>query len=328
MPFRDSQSYEDADAGRGRLPKAAISKGESMGAPPIALFAYNRLTHTRCTIEALQKNYGADESPLYVFSDGPRSDRDIDAVNEVRAYLRCIDGFSSVEVIESEANAGLAASLIRGIGLVLNEYDSIIVLEDDLVTSPYFLKYMRDALRVYQDEERVASVSGYSFPLDIETAETFFLNYTACWGWGTWRRGWQLFEPSGDKLLSEVRKRGLCDEFDMRGAYPYTQMLQDQCRGKVDSWAVRWHASLFLAGRLMLFPGRSLVNNIGHDGSGVNCAGASHFDVSLSDTEVRVGGIPLLADATVSAAQEGFFRDLNPGLFRYLLRKITKRFSL
>ncbi|ACH39575.1 MAG: hypothetical protein ACD_55C00076G0002 [uncultured bacterium] len=299
-----------------------------MDAPPIALFAYNRLTHTRRTVEALQKNHGADKSPLYVFCDGPKSERDLDAVNEVRAYLKGVDGFSSVEVIESEANAGLAASLTRGICLVLDEYDSIIVLEDDLVTSPYFLKFMRDALRRYRDEERVASVSGYSFPLGIKTAETFLLNYTACWGWGTWRRGWQLFEPSGEKLLSEIGKRGLSHEFDMRGAYPYTRMLEDQCRGKVDSWAVRWHASLFLAGRLMLFPGRSLVNNIGHDGSGVNCQGASHFDVTLSDTAVLIGDVPLAADATVAAAMEKFFRELNPGLFRYLLRKLTTRFSL
>lgn len=242
-----------------------------MNLAPITLFVYNRPWHTRQTIEALQKNDHATESDLFIYADGPKKAEHAGAVDEVRDFIRGVDGFKSVTIIEREGNWGLARSIISGVTEVVNRIGRIIVLEDDLLTSPFFLRYMNDALDLYDNEERVISIHAYAFPLNGALPETFFLKGTGCWGWATWKRGWMIFEPDGHKLLEKINAGHLENEFDLNGAYPYTQMLKDQISGKNDSWAVRWYASGFLKDKLTLHYKKSFTCNIGLDGSGTHC---------------------------------------------------------
>jgi len=109
----------------------------------------------------------------------------------------------------------------------------------------------------------VGSIHGYWYPVDRQVPETFFLRGASCWGWATWSRAWQLFEGDGRQLLAELERQGLTHRFDLDGAMAYTRMLKDQIAGKNNSWAIRWHAAMFLAGRLQLSPGTSLVRNTG-----------------------------------------------------------------
>ena len=255
-----------------------------MSLAPIALFVYNRPWHTRQTVEALLANAEADRSPLYVFSDVPKNAALTRAGAGVRLYVRTITGFRSVTFIERESNYGLARSIIDGVTRLSDEYGRVIVLEDDLVASPYFLRYMNNALDFYEHEDRVISVAGYRYPIKHKPeSSTFFLKGTNCWGWATWKRGWDLFEANGERLLAQLRERQLMTEFDINGAYGYTRMLKGQVQGENDSWAVRWHASSFLKNRLTLLPYKSLVKNIGLDGSGVHCTRMiqNPFDVEL-----------------------------------------------
>ena len=259
---------------------------------PIVLFAYNRPWHLARTVEALRQNELAGQSDLIVYSDGPRNPDDQAKVEEVRKYLRTIEGFKSIRIVEREKNYGLASSIITGVSETIDQYGRIIVLEDDLVTSPYFLRYLNEGLDYYEKEDRVISIVGYIYPV-ADLPETFFLRGTDCLGWGTWKRGWDLFEADGQKLLAELKKRKLTRQFDFNGAYPYTKMLGHQIQGKISSWAIRWHASGFVRGLLTLFPGRSLVMHIGGDGSGTNCQVTNHLDVQLSEVPAPVGGIPV-----------------------------------
>ena len=290
--------------------------------PPIALFVFNRLVHTIHTIEALQKNHGARESTLYIYSDGPRSDADAEGVAEVRSYVKAVTGFADVILVERERNLGLACSLISGIDEVLDAHESIIVLEDDLITSPHFLQFMYDALRCYEHEEQVVAIHGYSFPLGIPLPDTFFVRYTGCWGWGTWRRGWDLFETDGKKLLEQLQRLQITKSFDKNGSYPFTRMLEDQVSGKVDSWAIRWHAATFLKNKLTLYPGVSMVKNIGHDGSGVHCGKSTFYDVGLTDEGVNVYPIPVREDMRVAGSLEAYNRRGHSGVVRYCLWKL------
>ena len=157
-----------------------------MNTAPVVLFVYNRPSHTRGTVEALQKNLLARESGLFVFADAPKSDEQAESVHEVRQYIRQIGGFKSVAIVEREFNLGLARSIIDGVTAIVNKYGRIIVLEDDMVTSPYFLTYMNEALEKYADDERVASSNGYVYPVDQPLPEAFFLPGADCWGWATW----------------------------------------------------------------------------------------------------------------------------------------------
>jgi hypothetical protein len=297
---------------------------------PIALFVYNRPEHTRVTLETLRVNQGASESDLIVFSDGAKSPDAEQGVSAVRGCLKRINGFRSVEIVESGKNLGLANSIIGGVTEVLTRYDRVIVMEDDLLTAPFFLRYMNEGLEFYESDERVASIHGYTYPVGQTLPETFFLRGADCWGWACWQRSWRLFQPNGRLLLSELKRRSLTRQFDLDGAYPFTQMLRDQIRGANNSWAVRWHASAFLAGKLTLYPGRSLVHNTGNDLSGSHGSDTTFYDVELANAPIHVGGAPVEESAVGRAAFIKFMRRgsrwRNPRLLlSAVVRRLTRR---
>lgn len=263
----------------------------------IALFTYNRLEHTRRTVQALAKNELASQSHLHVFSDGPRTPADAPKVDAVASYLQGISGFKSLEVVQRPRNLGLANSIISGVTEICGKYGRVIVLEDDMLTSPYFLQFMNDALDAYEADPEVISVHAYLYPTQKPMPETFFIKGANCWGWATWSRGWELFNPDGRELLEELEARSLTGEFDFDGGYPYTAMLRQQIAGANDSWAVRWYASAFLRNKLTLYPGRSLVYNIGNDGSGYHCVPTEAFDVKLASRPINCARIPLAENA-------------------------------
>jgi hypothetical protein len=282
--------------------------------------------HTQKCIQALQENALAKESELIAFSDGPKSGKDKAAVDSVRKYLKTITGFKKVSVVERRENLGLAKSIISGVGEVVNEHGRIIVLEDDLVSSPYFLKFMNEALEYYQDKEDVISIHGYVYPVDARLPETFFLKGADCWGWATWKRGWDWFEPDGKKLLAGIRDRGLKKEFDFNGSYPYTKMLEDQISGKNDSWAIRWYASAFIQDKLTLYPGRPLIKNIGTDASGTHLGKTEIYDVDVSREPVTIKGIPIEENEFARKEIERYLKIAHPGLAGKLLNRVARFF--
>lgn len=265
---------------------------------PVVLFAYARLDHLRQAVNSLRGNQEADSTSLHVYCDGPKNEGHKSQTDAVRAYVDSIDGFASVTRIYREQNLGLARSIISGVSEILAKHETVIVMEDDLVVSPYFLKFMNEGLQLYRDEEQVASIHGYCYPVEQELPETFFLRGADCWGWATWSRAWQHFEPDGQKLLDALGRERLTRAFDLGGSYPYMKMLANQVAGKNDSWAVRWHASCFLDNMLTLYPGRSLVNNIGTDDSGTHCATTDDFDQVVATAPVNVLPIEIRENAT------------------------------
>ena len=285
---------------------------------PIVLFVYNRPAHTSRTVEALLKNELAGVSDLIIYSDAPTRPEAADAVREVREYIRSIAGFRSVSIVERETNFGLARSIIDGVTAIVNKYGRIIVLEDDMVTSPYYLAYMNEALEKYADDDRVVSIHGYVYPVAQPLPEAFFLPGADCCGWATWSRGWACFNGKGQFLLDELNRRNLIRAFDFNGAYPFSKMLEGQIKGTNDSWAVRWYASTFLAGKLTLYPGRSLVHNIGNDNSGTHCGVTASLDADLSKTPISLNAIKVEPSQEGRQAFERFFRQGQTGLLRRL----------
>jgi len=280
---------------------------------PIVIFTYNRPEHTRQTIEALLKNQYASESDVIIYSDAPKNEDAQKTVEDTRQYIRSIVGFKSIRIIERSSNYGLAKNIVDGVTTILKEYERVIVLEDDLLTSPYFLKYMNEGLNLYENTEEVISIHGYIYPVKGDLPETYFIKGADCLGWGTWRRGWSLFEHDGSLLLSQIETNNKKKEFDFGGTYPYTKMLRKQVEGKVGSWAIRWYASAFLNNKLTLYPGRSLIYHNGSDGSGTNCDVVSdEFDTELSIIPIEVGNIPV--------EESLYVRKLITNYFRYTVR--------
>ena len=256
---------------------------------PVVLFAYRRPDHLERSLAALAANPVARSTQLTVYCDGPKSLAESDAVSRVRNLARSTqksDSFRSVTVIERDHNLGLAESVISGVTEVLSAHESVIVMEDDLVVSPDFLEYMNQGLEMYRDDDRVISIHGYMYAVPRVLPQTVFLRGADCWGWATWRRGWELFEPDATKLLEQIEDAPDREDFDFNGAFPYRQMLKNQAQGNIDSWAVRWYASAFLANKLTLYPGQSLVENIGQEGSGTHSVSASSHDVPATGIQL------------------------------------------
>ena len=289
---------------------------------PIILFVYNRLWHTQQTIAALSKNALSAKSKLIIFSDGWKNDKDKMQVETVRKFIRQVDAFQEVVIHESNVNKGLAQSVISGVSTVLEQHDRAIILEDDMITSPSFLIYMNSALDMYKDEDDVISIHAYVYPVRAQLPETFFLRGADCWGWATWKRGWNLFEADGHKLLKELEGKNLGYEFDFNGSYPFKRMLEKQISGANNSWAIRWYATAFLKGKLTLYPGRSLVQNIGNDTSGTHSWDSERFNHHVLANSIDLLKIKIEENKAAKGIISAYLKDTNPSVFKKILYKL------
>ncbi|MEN9612902.1 MAG: hypothetical protein RLZZ628_3716 [Bacteroidota bacterium] len=241
---------------------------------PIALFAYNRPKHLARAIQSLADNEFAKQSILYLFCDGvkkgasPEQFAQIAATRSIAQDPALHSKFAEVIIIQQEINIGLANSIIKGVTQVIQQHGKIIVLEDDLITSPYFLSFMNDALNVYENDSKVLSIGACNFFANPPKAvTTFFLSIPECWGWATWTNRWALFNADGEALYTALKAKNLLSSFNLEGAYPFERMLQQSIAGKVSSWAIRWYAVSLLNNKINLYPTRSLTNHIAGSGA-------------------------------------------------------------
>ena len=291
---------------------------------PILLFVYNRPLHVRRSIESLLANELAKESELYIFSDAAKDEMAQPNVNEVRQFIHSIKGFKEIHYVERTENWGLARNIIDGVTTLVNQYGRVIVLEDDLIVAPYFLQFMNDALETYKDEENVCHIQACDFTKDPILPDTFLIKWTGSWGWATWKRAWKLFNPNGQELLDELIRRKLTYRFDFNGKYGYTRMLRNQIKGKNNSWAIRWNASLFLADKLSLNVGKSLIQNEGFDGSGTNCGSGNLYDSDLWTKPLPVVKIqPIVENEAARQAFSNYYARTN-SFFAKAIRRIKR----
>ncbi|WAC11921.1 sugar transferase [Dyadobacter pollutisoli] len=264
---------------------------------PILLFVYNRPDQTRKTLEALADNSLADQSQLFIYADGPKRGTDTAGLQKIEGVRNVIaerQWCKHVTIIKANSNKGLANSIIDGVTEKINEYGKVIVLEDDLVTSKGFIKFMNDALDKYQSDEKVMQVSGHQFPLNIPpNHSSFFLPLTTSWGWATWKRAWDHFDSDAKGYEILKKNRSLAQRFDLNSVYPYSKMLVSQMEGKdIDSWAIRWYWAVFKENGISLFPDKSLVQNIGFGILATHTSGSDAFLISDFDKSYFISDLP------------------------------------
>ena len=279
------------------------------GLAPVILFAFERPDHTSRVLSALRANPQAPLTDLIAYVDGPRTPHQVEKVNEVRRLLESSAGFRSVTVHASPTNLGLANSIVNGVTSVIERHGSAIIVEDDIEVSPYFLEYMNAALNLYEFDESVASIHAYLYPVGRELPSTFFIQGSNCWGWATWSRAWVHFNPDGRQLLGQISDSQR-QRFDFGGNARYTRMLKDQIAGRNDSWAVRWYASTFVRGMLTLYPGHSLAQNIGLDGSGHHAGSSQRLSAQMAQQPVSLERIALTESPVGRTALNEYFRSV------------------
>lgn len=260
-----------------------------MSLAPIAVFCFKRPEKLKNLITSLSANWGAPASDLYIFIDGPRNEFEVELVDQVRRVAEEVSGFRSINVEVHPTNLGLAHSLRYGISKILSQHTSVIVLEDDLVLSPDFLRYVNSGLIRYERVSEVASIQGFQYPLPLPPGGSVALKGADCWGWATWKNRWESASFDASELALEIRSKGLEHDFDLDGEMPYLKMLENQRDGLIDSWAICWHASMFLQNRVSIYPEYSLVFNDGHDGQGTHRNRSRMFDVNVGSWSEDVG---------------------------------------
>lgn len=289
---------------------------------PIVMFTYNRPEHTKRTLQALLQNPLSKDSEITIYSDAPKTDQDSVGVREVREYLDTVSGFKSIQIIKQSENQGLSKSIINGVTRSVNQYGKSIVLEDDMLTSPYFLKYMNEALDFYEKEEKVMHVAGWGYPILGDGLDDGFLwRGMNCWGWATWNDRWAFFEKDIPALYRQVPLLRRY-HFNLNGRRRYWAEVAANKSGLFDTWAVFWYATIYLRSGLCVNPTESLVQNIGLDGTGVNCiGGVDHLAGNISrKTEFRLQSVIEENPVALKRIFEFYDRERRPFLRRVMGR--------
>ena len=280
-----------------------------MNLAPIIVFSYNRPNHLRRTLEALSKNDLASESVLYIYCDGPKPDATDEQKQKIianREVAHAATGFMEENVVERDENFGLKNNIVGAVTEIVNQYGRVITLEDDVVSSVGFLKYMNEALETYQDENQVMHVSAYMYPHKCLLPDTIFypVPYPGG-GWATWQRAWNCYNDNTQELYEYWKdKWGV---FDVFGGDYLSKQLKKNLDGSMNTWFVKWHAVMLQKGALSLFPGRSLTNNIGFDDTATHCYATNKFDVIPTDY-VKVERLPVRVNKKASRVIYDFYQ--------------------
>lgn len=256
---------------------------------PLIVFSYNRPEHLKKCIQALGANQLASETPIYVFSDGPKNAKDIEKVNAVREYLYSIEKskiFKSISIILAERNKGLANSVIGGVTEILKKYDRVIVVEDDSIASTNFLEYMNKCLEIYQNCKYIGAVGGFTIPITFPkhfSDDVFLMTRGSSYAWATWRNRWEMIDwqvNDYNKFKYNPFKRMSFNKY----APDRARMLDKQMEGYIDSWAIRFSYSMHKNKMLWVMPKVSKIKTIGFDGSGTHCNINSIYNQIKIDT--------------------------------------------
>ena len=250
---------------------------------PIVVFAYNRPNHLLRCLNSLLTNPESSDSSLHIFVDGPKSDLDKKMVEQCVNISKSIVGFNSLDVIVNKRNLGLAQSIRTGVNTIFQNNERIIVIEDDLVVASTALSFLNSGLEKYSSSDNVASIQLFQYPIKIELGGPVFLRGADCWGWATWKSNWEKVEFDPIKLLNQLSQ--IRNDFNLDGSARFYEMLQDLALQSIDSWAICWHASMYLEDKMSLYPPESLCLNTGSDGSGTHASSVDYFSVTLGDTK-------------------------------------------
>lgn len=287
---------------------------------PIVLFVYNRPWHTEQTINALLKNKEASYSDLYIFADGIKYNMSLEQkenFRKTREYIHTISGFRNITIVESDQNKGLGKSIIDGVTSIIEKSETIIVLEDDIIVSPHFLRFMNESLKRYYDAEKVICINAYNINENTKIKDTtYFLRGGDCQGWGTWRRAWKYFNPDAKELLDYMNAHmRLQRDYTFNGTMYYMDLLRAVVNKKNDSWAIRWYTSTFIRGGLCLYPTKSLTQNIGFDIEATNTTTSDSNEVytrvQATNEYIKYTFVPLKENKIARKEYERIYRSLN-----------------
>jgi hypothetical protein len=291
---------------------------------PVVVYTYSRLNHLQRTVSALQDNYLARRSVLYVVSDGAKNADHKPLVDRVREYLDGVGGFREVVRIYRNKNMGTPLSIHQAEGQIVSDHGCVISMEDDNISSRNYLNFMNDGLKAYEDDPSIFSVCGYCPPIKVPldfAAEYWFYNWNLSWGYATWKEKYDKVYP----LLNQYdvfKRQGLLHKVRAAGGLYITDALLRDYKKKAIFPDSVLCATMTRAGFCSVVPTVSKIRNIGSDGSGVSGSRLiGKNDVKLDDSplvDFAFSGRPAMNERLVSEAVKFY----NGGLLTRLSRRL------
>lgn len=279
---------------------------------PIAVFAFNRPDHLQRTLTALATNHLASESAVTIFCDGPRNLSEERKTSAVREVAYAAQGFSSVEVIARTPNSGCAISIIAGLEYMFARHERLIVIEDDILTSPHTLRFLNNCLDKYESYATVFNIAAWSppphlMPIDASYPyDAYFIPRFNCWGWATWKNRWKKVDWSVADYATFAATPTLQQALNAGGT-DMSPMLAAQMSGKINTWDIRMDYSRFKQGCVGINPVISYTTNIGCDGTGTHYTGETdtrlNNDIQLALADPCLPDHIFLDKAIISAYQ-------------------------
>lgn len=244
----------------------------------IILLLYNRPIHTAKVLDSLKKNKAND---IHIFLDGAKNKKDL---SNQKKILKIVKSYKDIisNIVIRDKNIGLASNMIRSINSTFNnKADAIIVLEDDCVLKKNGLNYFRESLYYFKDENDIKSVCGYRIGnyRDIyKNNSPFILKRFFPWGWATWKKEWVDYK----KTLKQIKFKKNKLNIYPKDIVNLLEKMKDKSFNK-NIWSITWIISHFLKKKYSLYPPFSVIENIGLDGSGVNCNTSNLFLLNSSN---------------------------------------------
>ena len=266
---------------------------------PVAFIIFNRPDTTK---EVFEKIREAKPKKLYLISDAPREGRedDVEKVNETREYVEShIDWECELHKNYAESNMGCKNRVYTGISWVLENEETTIILEDDVVPMPEFFRYCQEMLEHYKDNEKVMMVSGTNLLKNYKIDKQYtFSCFSSIWGWATWKRAWDKYDVD-IKGWPEVPKNGTFKGVQSGLAYMFLKRNMDSVYNHVkDTWDIQWDYCRHINRGLGVVLKENMICNIGFDRED-----ATHTSGS-SDEDFSYGSINFPIDFNVEVKRD------------------------
>lgn len=256
---------------------------------PICIFAYDRPDRLENLFKSLIKSKLTKRSPLFIFIDGPKDNSySLPQQKCERVAKKFAKNFYSFDIRKSSLNNGLKKSVMSGVTDILNSFDSIIVLEDDLEVSRNFLEYMNVQIKLYKDNLKVGSISGFSTKVRSEKNEydNYFVYRSTSWGWATWSDRWQKIITDEIKIKKFINDKKI-QEIKRLAGDDILRLLYNDFEGKISSWSIYWSFTHLIEGWLVSYPKISKIKNEGFGKESTHTKGNFTFYSSFTHDEVK-----------------------------------------
>ncbi len=229
----------------------------------VLLLFFARPEQTKQVFDSIKE---ARPSKLFLYQDGPREGKnDIEGIMACRKIVEDIDWECEVHKNYIEKNQGCDPSGYLSRKWMFSYVDKGIILEDDTVPCQSFYPFCKELLDKYENDQRINMISGMNNfgTYECGGADYFFTSGGSIWGWATWKRVVDEWDPDYNYLSDEYVMNSIKSVYGKS----YINQLIATCNWHKASGKEYFETiggmNLFVQGRYNIVPSKNMISNVG-----------------------------------------------------------------